>query len=221
MVRRNKSGSFGEGALEAAHTIHAVLVLQSARECEFNVHPTAENDAIGWLLRRPDSAMSTVEELIAIDPAGEANYGFLFAMDALLLRALGRSAVTNHRKTRLWSDVQRSVNSRFDENSGGLYGQRVFSWSTAAGLYAIASTQRELTRIPALPPEDPSGVKVGGFILAFAIVLVIAMAYLSTKGFTLLQALFLGFLMVACLLAYGKIGEKTFRQLVRSGGADA
>ena len=195
---RNKSGSSGSGHLEAAHTVHLVLVLQAARESGFSVHPTAENDALAWLLRWPDKAMSTVEEVIAIDPQGQGNYGFLFAMDALLVLALGRSLVPDHRKTRLWSDVQRSLYGRWDEGSGGLFGQRVTSWSTAAGLTAIALTARELTHIPALPSEDPSGLKVGGFILFFAVVLVGALLYLSVEGFTILQASFLGFLMLAC-----------------------
>jgi hypothetical protein len=212
---RNRSGSFGTAPLEAVHTIHAALVLQAARECEFSVHPSAERDAIAWLLRHPDDAMSVVEETITIDPQHHGNYGFLFAADALLLVVLGRSTIADHRKTQLWGTVQRSVTSRFDENSGGLYGQRVFSWSTAHGLYAITLTGRELTQIPASPPEDPTGLKVGGFILLFAVILVLTLLYLSSREeFTVLHATFLGFLMLACLVAYGKVGEKTFQQLV-------
>lgn len=213
---RNNSGSFGTGLLQAAHTIHAVLVLQAARECEFAILATAESEAIRWLLDQPDDAMSTVEEEIAIDAEREANWGFTFTMDALLLAALGRSSMPDHRKTDFWTRVQRSVYGNFDETSGGLYGKRVFSWSTAAALYAISLTEAQLAEIPATPPEDPSGTKVGNWILALALALMLTMVYLR-QNFNLLQALFLGFLMLACLLAYGKIGEKTFRQLVQQG----
>jgi hypothetical protein len=105
--------------------------------------------------------------------------------------------------------------ARFEEGSGGIYGQRVFSWSTGAGLYAIAETEQTAAPVPGLPPEDISGTKVGKFILAFAIILVGAVIYLSqTRTFTIMHASFFGLLMIACLLAYGKIGEKTFSQLV-------
>lgn len=216
--RNAKDGSFGSGILTAAHTIYACLVLQAARVGGFRINASAENEAIQWLLNNQDDALSPVEETIQIDPTDAANYPFMFTMEALLLRVLGNSQNASHRQTSLWLEVQRSVRANFDENTGGFYGQRVFSWSTANGLYAIKASENNLTVIPPRPPEDPSGFKVGNAILVFSLVLVGVVTYLSVLGrFTLVHANLFWFLVVACLLAYGKIKDKTFRQLVVSG----
>jgi hypothetical protein len=214
---RNGNGSFGTGTLTAAHTIFVCLVLQSARSCGFNINPTAEQRAIEWLLNNQDDALSPVEETVAIDPYpnGEANYAFTFSMEALLLRVLSYSSVASHRQTDLWLKIQRFLYGNFDEMTGGLYGRRVFSWSTAVGLHAIKLSEQYLAPIPPSPGEDPSGLKIGNAILLVVFVLVAAVVYLSKSGvFSALQASVFGLLVLASLLAYGKIGEKTFGQLV-------
>lgn len=216
-LRNAKDGSFGNGLLTAAHTIYACLVLQAARIGQFRIDASAENEAIQWLLNNQDDALSPVEESIQIDPAGAANYPFMFTMEALLLRVLGNSQNGSHRQTSLWTEVQRLVRANFDETTGGFYGQRVFSWSTAHGLYAIRASENNLTAIPPRPGEDPSGLKVGNAILFLTLVLIGVVVYLSAVNkFTTLQANFFWFLVLACLVAYGKIGEATFRQLVSS-----
>jgi hypothetical protein len=211
---RNRNGSFGTGTLIAAHTIFACLVLQSARACEFNINANAEQRAIEWLLNNPDDALAPVEEQVEIDPNESANYGFIFSMEALLLRVLNDSSIASHRQTDLWLKVQRSLYGNFDEKDGGFFGQRVFSWSTAAGLYAIKLSEQHLAPIPSSPGEDPSGLKVGNAILFLVILLVGAVVYLSiNRAFNPLHASIFGFLVLACLLAYGRIGERTFGQL--------
>jgi hypothetical protein len=217
-LRNAKDGSFGSGILTAAHTIYACLVLQAARIGGFRINASAENEAIQWLLNNQDDALSPIEETIQIDPTDAANYPFMFTMEALLLRVLGNSQDGSHRETSLWLEVQRSVRANFDENTGGFYGQRVFSWSTANGLYAIKLSENNLKAIPPRPGEDPNGLKVGNAILPFVLVLVVVTTYLSVVGkFTVLLATFFWFLVVALLLAYGRIKDKTFRQLVSSG----
>jgi hypothetical protein len=213
---RNRDGSFGVWPLTGAHTAYACLVLQTARSRDFKIRAKAERDGVAWLLDHPDEALAPVEEIFSIDPNpnGHANYPFMFTMDALMLRVLGNSADARHRQTDLWREVQRRLNENFDKASGGFYGRRVFSWSTAAGLYAIKLVERNLTEIQPRPAEDPRGTKIGNSILAFAILLVGCIVYLSAIGkFSYLLASVFGFLVLACLLAYGKIGEKTFRQL--------
>jgi hypothetical protein len=213
---KNRNGSFGVEALLGAHTAYTCIALQTARSRNFNISVKAESDAVAWLLNNPDDALAPVEEIFTIDPdpSRHANYPFMFTMDALILRVLGNSTDPRHRQTDLWREVQRRLNENFDNESGGLYGRRVFSWSTAAGLYAIKLVERNLKEIPARPAEDPGGTKIGNAILGFAIFLVGCVVYLSATGrFDYLQASVFGLLVLACLLAYGKIGEKTFGQL--------
>jgi Prenyltransferase and squalene oxidase repeat len=212
---RNRNGSFGAGSLIAAHTIYSCLAFQSARICGFNVPPATEGEAIDWLLDKPDMAVAPVDEEIAIDPQGkEGNYAYTFSMEQLLLRMLSQSTVESHRQTELWLRIQRSLNGKLDDSTGGLFGQRVFSWSTAAGLQAIAVGEKYLSPIPPSRGEDPDGIKVGPAILLLETLLVAAIVYLaSSEHFSVLLASIFGFFVLAFLLAYGKIGERTFRQL--------
>jgi hypothetical protein len=216
---RNKDGSFGSRPLAAAHTIYACLVLQAARDRGFSTVAQIENNAITWLLKNQDDALAPVEELIEIDPKGVTNYPFMFTMEALLLRVLANSQNDTHRKTKLWLDIQRSMHGALDESTGGFYGRRVFSWSTANGLYAIRCSDAKLADIPGREPElEPrGGIKVGHAIMGLALVLVVVAVYLTNVGkFATLQAIFFGGLVLACLVAYGAIGELTFKELVSS-----
>jgi Squalene-hopene cyclase C-terminal domain len=215
----NPDGSFGNGILQAAHTIYSCLVLQAARSCGFRTVASAETDAIKWLLNNQDAALAPVEEKIEIDSTGAADYQFMFTMEALLLRVLANSQDEKDRQKQLWWDVQRSMHGAFDENTGGFYGRRVFSWSTANGLYAIKLSENNLKEIPPRPAEaeDSGRFKVGNLILIFALILVVATVYLTVVGkFTALQASFFWGLVLACLVAYQAIGEKTFGQLASS-----
>jgi hypothetical protein len=212
---RSRNGSFGTGSLIAAHTIYSCLAFQSARICGFNVPASTEGEAIEWLLDKPDLAVAPVEEEIAIDPQkGGGNYAYTFSMEQLLLRMLSQSPDGSHRQTELWLRIQRSLNGKVDDSTGGLFGQRVFSWSTAAGLHAIAVGEKHLAPIRPSRGEDPNGIKIGPAILVLEILLVAAIVYLAKSGqFSVLPASIFGFLVLAFLLAYGKIGERTFKQL--------
>lgn len=214
---RQESGCFGTGLLSAAHTAYSCLVLQAARAKEFRTVASAENEAIRWLLSNQDDALSPVEEKIELDPSGEADYWFMFSMEALLLRVLGNSQEADHRDTTLWLDAQRRMRDDFDPNTGGFYGRRVFSWSTANGLYSIKASEHNLRSIPRRPAEDPGRLTVGSAIFFLDLALVGAVVYLTAASeFTILQASFFAILVLASLLAYGKIGESTFRELFLS-----
>jgi prenyltransferase beta subunit len=217
---RNKDGSFGSGPLTAAHTIYVCLVLQAARDRGFSTVAHVENAAIRWLLRNQDDALAPVEEMIEIDADAVTNYPFMFTMEALLLRVLANSQDDGHRRTRLWLDIQRSIHGAFDEYTGGFYGRRVFSWSTANGLYAIRCSEEKLGSIPGREPEadqPKGGIKVGHAIMGFALILAMFALYLTNAGkFGTLQAVFFFALVLACLVAYGSIGELTFKELISS-----
>jgi hypothetical protein len=217
---RNEDGSFGSGRFIGAHTAYSCLILQAARTHEFSTVAKFETQAIEWLLDHPDDAVRPIEEKIAIDPTGAANYQFMFTMEALLLRVLASSEDVNDRRTHLWLDIQRSMNDAFDRNTGGFYGRRVFSWSTANGLYAIRCSEDNLGEIPEREPEAeaPKGISLAGVaIMLFALVLVGVVSYLTIKGnFGTLQATFFYLLVLACLLAFGVLTEVSFKELVTS-----
>jgi hypothetical protein len=208
-------GSFGTGLLTAAHTIYACIVLQAARAGSYRIVASAENDAIQWLLKNQDDALSPVEEKITIDPDEAADYSFMFTMEPLLLRALGNAQDGGSRDTKLWVDVQRSMRAAFDDDTGGFYGRRVFSWSTANGLYAVRCSEPHLKNIPPRPAESPSSIKVGTIIVILVALFGAGVVYLAHEGhFTTLVASVLIVFMLAVLLAFGQIREATFKDLL-------
>lgn len=211
----NTRGSFRDpGPFEAVHTIYATLVLQAARSCELSLYTDKENVAIGWLLEHPDKARQLVEERVTIDAKGRLDYDFLFMTDSLLIRVLMGSLREEHQNSTLARDTMISLREKKDEG-GGFYGSRVFSWSTAKVLSALSIASSQFREFPKRPPEY-TGVKVGNFVLIFAILLLASVVYLTIKNsFQLQQAAVFIFLMLASLLAYGKIGEKTFKELVK------
>lgn len=213
---RNNDGSFGEpGDLRAVHTIYATLVLQAARGCQLNPYSKEEMQAIAWLREHPDDAQRLVEERILVDPGdGRGNYGFLFMTDSLLIRVLVGSEDQKYRSSKLARDAMLSLSAKMDPD-GGFYGNRVFSWATAKALSALSVARTEFSDFPRRRPEF-AGRKVGHFILGFAVLLMLAVVYLAaTDNLGLLAAGLFMFLMLACLVAYGAIRERTFKELVK------
>jgi hypothetical protein len=212
---RNAAGSFGPaGPLEAVHTIYATLVLQAARRCELSSYSDREEEAIQWLREHPDEATKLVEERIMIDADGRYNYDFLFMTHSLLIRVLAGSRDKEDQNSALARGTLITLRDRMHP-SGGFYGDRVFVWSTAKVLSALSMAVSHFQAFPDRSPEY-SGVKAGTLVWVFAILLSAFVVYLTVKGsFELLHAGIFIFLMLALLLAYGMIGEKTFKELVR------
>lgn len=216
---RNGDGSFGaQEPLVAAHTIYALLALQAARRC--GLGPSAylklENEGLRWLVRHPDRATRLVEEDLDIAPGVKgAGYGFLFMTDSLLIRVLGDADDKTYRTSELARLTLLSLKERWDQRSGGFYGNRVFSWSTAKVLSALSDARYD--KFPVLPPE-PSQFTLGRILIfGFALLLASAAVYLASVGaFGTVHALFFGFLVIALLLVYGWISSKTFSDLVQA-----
>lgn len=211
----NTTGSFGaEGPLEAVNTIYAALVLQEARRCELSSYFNKEERAIEWLLTHPDKARKLVEGRIMIDTDGRFNYDFLFMTHSLLIRVLAGSVHKEHQNSKLARETLITLGDKMDP-SGGFYGDRVFSWSTAKVLSALSMAVSHFQEFPERSPEY-SGLKAGILVWIFAILLSAFVVYLTiNESFKLLHAGVFIFLMLASLLAYGMIGEKTFKELVK------
>src|SRR5258706_996139 len=213
---RKNDGSFGEASpLQAVHTIYAGLVIQAARKARLSVYSREEKTAIDWLLAHPDEARKLVEEEVTIDPANKGgNYGFLFVTDSLLIELLSNSAYSEHRRSTLAQDAMLGLKDRLD-SSGGFYGYRVFSWSTAKVLSALSVASADYREFPTRRPEY-TGRKAGNWVLGFAVLLSGFGVYLKVQSKFDVQVMVLFvFLMLAALLAYGKIGEKSFKELVK------
>jgi hypothetical protein len=218
VAQQSETGSFGpQDRFEAVQTIYCALVLEEARECELSVFANQEKRALDWLLENRNQAVKFVEGTIDIDPDGDANYGFLYMTDALVVRALSDSSDTTHQKSETANGAMLSLRAKMAPN-GGFFGERVFSWSTAKALFALCAARDSFAQFPVLKPEttEPLGGVRVGHVLTGVIVLValLGVALAFAGRFNAGTGIFLGFLILACLLGYGRIGEKTFRELV-------
>jgi hypothetical protein len=192
------------------------MVLQMARQCEISAYSKKEDEAIEWLLENPAVASKWVEERILVIPEDPqekqlANYDFLYMTDALLVKILLESNIRYLKPARA-AIIQLDKNRNNEE--GGFYGNRMLSWSTAKAISALSVAAQHFEDFPVMDPEYV-GVKTGNFILIFAIMLAGAGVYMAMySNFTSLLASFFMALMLATLLAYGKIGPKTFKELI-------
>lgn len=212
--RQARDGSFGTpGPLQAAHTIYAILTLQAARRQDIDQY-LAETRALDWLLKNPTAAMMQIEERFVIDSSGAQNYGFFYMTDALLSQALPSARDPRHRQSDLARQAVRSLYERIDLDDGGVYGSHKFSWSAAKTLNGLAAAAHQWTAVPLREPEVP-GVPAAPLVLVFITVLSLIAAVLVTRDqFNLLTAMFLVIQLFAALLAYGLIGQRTFKELV-------
>lgn len=225
-------GSFGApGPLQGIHTIHAALVLQIARANNLSRYPEQEKQAIEWLLRNPDKAIRLREEWVEIDQTqvtdGQTGgYGFMVMADTLLMKLLLGSESIDDKKSALAHEAMHSLKDKIDESTGAFYGPRLFSWATAKALSALAVMQKhagaEYPDLPARTPESRSesgGLRAGPVIIGFVTLLSGLGFYLMLNDkFGLLEFSFFVVMMLAALLAYGAIGEKTFSELFGSVG---
>jgi hypothetical protein len=210
----HNEGYFGDpGPLEGIQTIYAILSLQAARGCQLNPYIEKEKEAISWLLENPDKARKMVEwfvEIDSIDPG--CNYSYLFMTESLLIRVLTESPYREHRKSELARDVMIDLKDRMDP-SGAFYGYRIFTWATAKVLCSMSKAKQEYLKFPLRRPEY-SGAKVGHILMIFIMLLLCAVVFLTIhSSFELLHAGVFVILMLAALLAYDKIREKTFKEL--------
>ena len=215
MEQRNAAaGCFGEsGPMVGVHTIAAVLTLQAAGRYDLNDYSNAEKQAIQCVLANPAESRAVVEELATIDPDEEGNYGIVYMPKLLAARFQGLPA-----------DAVRELVMDFDENfddaTGGFYGRRIFSWSTAQALHALSASRLETLPEPEpvlLPqPERVSAAAKLGIALAFLVVLIAMIVLLAVKqvlnGYA--AAVLLAIVLYAFLLTYGAIREGTFKDLV-------
>lgn len=149
----NMDGSFGRHPeLVVTHTIHAVLLLKAALNCQelgtfLNPHDLAAllDKAKNWLLANATTMKQVNEETFRIDPdKGIGNYRFKYMTDALLVQAF--------EDTKDLGKVSKVVTDTLDKRKapgGGFYGDRVSTWATAkvlSGLQIVKALPSEVRK---------------------------------------------------------------------------
>jgi len=210
-------GSFeNKSQLKAAYTIYGTLVLQAATRGEINPYAKREKKAIEWLLENRDQTMMVTEELVKIDAEDKNNYGFLFMTDTLLLTVLmDHEPSENYIKKAVFETLLNIKQKR--DLSGGFHGYRVFSWSTAKVLSALATVTQDYKKFPEITPIV-KGYNIGKAIIILVMIIIIITSILIIIGdLKPWHAIFFLLLMLPVLLANKLIGEKTFTELFKFG----
>jgi len=153
-----QAGYFGRTVgLEAAHTVYGVMVLQELRTgLKIEKYQHQERQALDWLLANPEKALSLAEEYLVIQPSQRnkrsQNYPFFYTMDALLVRIFsvaGKEFMNNE----LGKMAMRSLTSKVDEQSGGVYGLHKYTWAAAYAIYALTPAQLHQQSLPSMKPQ--------------------------------------------------------------------
>jgi hypothetical protein len=243
--KRNQEAFGPPGAEQGIHTIHAVLALQKARRYNIPHNPKKELYGLHWLMEHKEEATNLIEEIVTIDPIRDrcetkpiinkqcADYGFMFMTEALLIRALCGAENKEYLESDIGKIAQRRLRQRINE-TGGFYGFRVFSWSTAKGIHALSALQASgKTELPEPIPlhilkrndnniKSPAHKQVYdmqkaalwvapliGFIVVAAIVLA-ALQKLSTPLSVIITVSIVGLLLIIRV-----IDKDTLKQLAR------
>jgi hypothetical protein len=218
MAQQNKAaGSFGPSdAMIGVRTIAAVLTLQAAAKYNLSVYAAQEKLAIQWVLANPTESRAVVEEIAAIDPNEEGNYGVLYMPKLLTVRFQELPDEALH-------ELLLDFNENFDDNSGGFYGRRIFSWSTAQALQALSAsglkTLPEPEPVLLAPTPDQVSARfrlVIGFIITILLLATIVVLALRHSIEGVLAFALVALVLFASLLTLGAIKEGTFVDLVKA-----
>ncbi|HEX6781064.1 MAG TPA: prenyltransferase/squalene oxidase repeat-containing protein [Solirubrobacterales bacterium] len=219
VAAQRPSGSFDpEGSSCGIRTAYSALCLQRAERCSLSVHAKAREDAVTWLEENPTAAIKEIELTIEIDPdrtRPHADYAFVFMTEAVVVRLLSESPDEQVRQGRLVREALEAMFRSMDPD-GGFFGQRVFSWSTARATYALGAARDSFDRFPEAP-RLPAPQQVGRELLLFGVLSLVAVFVLSALGvFGPLQAVVVTFLVLALLLAYGRLSEAGFVEVFKA-----
>lgn len=211
----NRDGSFGEGDLQAVHTMHAVLLLQKARKCRVATDAAAETKGLNWIVDNRHAVLQDVEEPIELDRAQPGvNYTFVYMVEALAIKALTDSADDAHRSGPLYRDALIALDKRRSPR-GGFYGNRVFSWSTARSIAALSEASRARAEIPR---REGASRKERLTVTAFFLVLAAGATGLAAADkLSVILVAFFFLLVLAMLVTFGAISEQGFVETVKSG----
>lgn len=213
--RNPDDGSYGRHPpLVAAHTILVTTALQSAAAGGLIQDRSKERRALHWLLKHPNDARRVVEEDFLIDPSdsGDASYSFVYTTDSLLLRVLFAAEDPDVSRSTLARDALMSLSDKLNPD-GGAFGYRKTPWATARAVTALVSASSGYSTFPTREPEYVDSKKTGPYLF---VLMVLVMATLVTlaliEQLNLWSGVLLALLVLAILVAYGKIGEKTFAE---------
>jgi squalene cyclase len=216
---QNEDGSFDRNPfLQGPATVGAVLTLQRLRKANRSTPYQVEKKAIEWILSHKDAVLRPVEQEIALDRQdSRLTYSFLHFPATGVVAALVGAEDPDCRDTQLFTQALRAIGDRVDRTSGGVFGDRVLSWSTARGGVALWHAAHHRSAIPLRSPEPAAarGLTAPQLVLILIVIaLIIVVVVLSLAGaFGGLQAGFFVAMVLVLLLVLSFVSPDRFERL--------
>lgn len=214
---RNKvDGSFGkQPGLDASHTLHVIYILRLAQSQGFPVDEDYIMDAMDWIQKNTDRVLRWGTEIISIGASHHSphNYTFSHINPALYLTIVGENLTPQ-------DDIAKEalilVNDNMDYSSNGFCAKRPVSWATANTMAGLVTSKSVFVDFPV---RQSTPTRLGGRQWLFFLLATLSAASAVLAGMDKLSITYASFsfaVILAALLIYGFISEKTFFELLRN-----
>jgi hypothetical protein len=216
---RHEDGSFGANTLvQGPATVSVVRTLQRLRKAGRPVPEDLEGDAIEWMFHNKDAVLRPIEQEIVLDPREpRLTYSFLHSPATSVIVALSGARNEGPARTELFTQALRAIGDRVNRSSGGVFGDRVLSWSTARGALALWEAAKHQEEIPLRSPEPTTGSSItpaqkamlGTLILFLGVVVALSIS----GAFGALQAAIVAAFLLALMVIFGFLDSDQFERL--------
>ena len=212
---QNEDGSYGKvHDLEVAHTLYVIQTYSMASELGFTIPSRAIKVATYWIQQRKQDALrwSTETILLKSDPKSPYNYTFSHINPALYLEVVDKNI---REEDDIARDSLIAIRDNMDVPTHAFCAKRPVSWATAKTLLGLTPARPIFHDFPLKSKSVPIkfGLKHYLLIALAAFVLISAvLAALNRLSVTFASILFL--VILAILLIYGYISERSFVRLL-------
>lgn len=162
----------------------------------------------------PTKLAAWLRRTFLIDPqdSAEASYSFVYTTDSLLLRVLYAADDPEVTGSTLARDALMSVKDKLNPD-GAAFGYRKTPWATARAIAALVPVAPVRSTFPTRDPEYVDSKRTGPYLFALMVLVLVALVALAlVEQLNPWSGVLLALFVLAILLAYGKIGEKTFAE---------
>jgi hypothetical protein len=212
---RNDDGSYGLAhGLEVSHTLYVIQTYSMAYELGFTVPSGAIKDATYWIQQHKKDALrwSTETILLKPDPKSSHNFTFSHINPALYLEVVDKNI---REEDDIASDALIAIHDNMDVPTHAFCAKRPVSWATAKTLLGLTPARQIFHDFPQSPKSVPLKLGLKHYLLfaltAFVLISAV-LAALNRLNVTFASILFL--VILAILLIYGYISERSFVRLL-------
>jgi prenyltransferase beta subunit len=212
---KNKNGSFGKDPdLNASHTLCVINTLRLLKGQDFPSYETDIKEAIEWIHEDKNHVTNWETETIIVgdSPDSPFNYTFSHINPAIYLAIVGQYTTSQNDITK---EALIVTSDNMDRSTKGFCAKRSVSWATANTMLGLESLKE---RFESFPERESTPIRPGRkqYLLALLLVFTVISGILAAiDKLSVTYASFSFGIILAALLIYGFISEKSFVELFR------